>query len=155
MAVLWLRFLREIEDQMQEAPADLLESEEIKEALSLCEQGAFSTEELEVYDQYWDRISTEKGLNDQARSEGEVKGEAKGRAEGLAEGLAEGETKGRVKGRAEGLAEGEAKGRAQELERIILSAYQNRLPIEQIRAFSGLSNDDIMEILERNKAHQS
>jgi predicted transposase/invertase (TIGR01784 family) len=123
MAVLWLRFLHEIEDQTHEISSELLENEEIKEALSLCEEGAFTAEELEIYDRYWDRISTEKGLNDQAR----VEGEAKGRSE----------------------------GRTQELERIILSAYQNKLSIEQIRAFSGLSNGNILEILERNKAHQS
>jgi predicted transposase/invertase (TIGR01784 family) len=126
MAVLWLRFLREIADQTQEVPADLLESAEIKEALSLCEEGAFTAEELEIYDQYWDRISTEKGLNDQARSEGLAKGRA----------------------------EGEAKGRAKELERIVLAACQNRLPIEQIQAFSGLTNDAVLEILERNNAQE-
>jgi hypothetical protein len=69
----------EIEDQTREVSADLLESEEIKEALALCEEGAFTVEELEIYDQYWDRISTEKGLNDQAKAEGEAK-RTRGRA---------------------------------------------------------------------------
>jgi predicted transposase/invertase (TIGR01784 family) len=123
MAVLWLRFLREIEDRTQKVPAELLENEEIQEALALCEEGAFTPEELEMYDQYWDRISTEKGLNDQARAEGM----AKGHTEGL------------------------AKGRAEELKRIVLTAYQNNLSIEQIQAFSGLSKDDIHEILKQNK----
>ncbi|MDR0732473.1 MAG: hypothetical protein LBF08_00200, partial [Dysgonamonadaceae bacterium] len=86
-----------------------------------CEEGAFTPEEMEIYDQYWDRISTEKGLNWQFRKDG----------------------------LAEGLAKGEAKGRAKELERIVLSAYQNKLSIEQIQAFSGLSKDAIHKILNR------
>ena len=142
MAVLWLRFLREIEDQTRQVPAGLLESEEIREALELCEEGAFTPEEMEVYDRHWDRISTEKSLNDQALAEGLAKGRAEGLAEGRAEGLAEGEAKGR--------AEGEAKGRAKELERIILTAHQNKLSIRQIQAFSGLSEAAVREILKRH-----
>jgi predicted transposase/invertase (TIGR01784 family) len=137
MAVLWLRFLREIEDMTRKVPAGLLESEEIREALTLCEEGAFSPEEMELYDRYWDRISTEKGLNGQSRAEGLAEGEAKGRAEGRAE------------GRIEGLAEGEAKGRAEALEKIVLTAYQNRLSTEQIQAFSGLSKNDVLDILKK------
>ncbi|MDR0614212.1 MAG: Rpn family recombination-promoting nuclease/putative transposase [Dysgonamonadaceae bacterium] len=141
MAVLWLRFLREIEDQTRKVPEGLLESEEIREALELCEEGAFTPEEMEAYDRHWDRISTEKGLNDQARAEGLAKGLAEGEAKGRAEGRAEGEAK--------GLAEGEAKGRVKELERIILTAHQNKLSIQQIQAFSGLSEDAVREILKR------
>ena len=147
MAVLWLRFLREIEDRTQEVSVDLLENTEIQEALALCEEGAFSREELELYDRYWDRIRTEKGLNDQARAEGLTEGLAKGLAEGESKGLAKGLAEGESKGLAKGLAEGEAKG----LEKAVLSAYQNNFSIEQIQAFSNLSKDSIHEILNRNK----
>jgi predicted transposase/invertase (TIGR01784 family) len=130
MSVLWLRFLCEVEDQTRNVSADLLENAEIQEALALCEEGAFTPEELEVYDQYWDYIRTEKGLAYQAR------------VEGL--------TEGRAEGRAEGLAKGEEKGREKELERTVCTAYQNKFSIEQIQAFSNLSKDRIHEILKRN-----
>jgi predicted transposase/invertase (TIGR01784 family) len=53
---------------------------------------------------------------------------------------------GRMEGLAEGLAEGEKKG----LEKSVLAAYRNSLSIEQIQAFSGLSEEQIHEILKRN-----
>jgi predicted transposase/invertase (TIGR01784 family) len=143
MAALWLRFLSEIEDQTQDVSVDLLKNEEIQEALSLCEEAAFTKEELEIYDQYWDYIRREKGLVDCARREGV----AEGRVEGIIEGIAKGITEGIAKGRAEGIAEGQAK----ELEKLVLTAYQNKLPIEQIQTFFNLSNDDVLDILKRNK----
>ena len=45
MATLWLRFLSEVEDATQTVSAELLNNPEIQEALSLCEEGAFSREE--------------------------------------------------------------------------------------------------------------
>jgi hypothetical protein len=43
--------------------------------------------------------------------------------------------------------EGEAKGKAEELERIVLTAWQNKFSVEQIQAFSGLSEERVREIL--------
>ena len=143
MACLWLKFLSEVEDATQTVSPELLNNSEIQEALSLCEEGAFTEEELERYDKYWDYVRTEKGIKDLARMEGEATGRAEGRAEGKAEGRAE--------GRAEGEATGRTKGKAEELERIVLNAYQNKFTVEQIRAFSSLSKEDILEILKRNK----
>ncbi|MDR0733016.1 MAG: hypothetical protein LBF08_03000, partial [Dysgonamonadaceae bacterium] len=112
-----------------------------------CEEGAFTPEEMEIYDQYWDRISTEKGLNWQFRKDGLAEGRAEGRVEGEAKGLVKGLAKGRAEGLAKGHAEGLAEGEAKALEKIVLSAYQNKLSIEQIQAFSGLSKDAIHKIL--------
>jgi predicted transposase/invertase (TIGR01784 family) len=167
MAVLWLRFLSEIEDATQNVSVDLLGNTEIEEALSLCEEGAFTPEELELYDRYWDYVRTEKGIADVARVEGLVEGKAegeaiglakgkieglaKGKVEGLAKGLAKGKAEGEAIGLAKGLAEGEAIGREKELERTVLTAYQNKFSIEQIHAFSNRSKEDIFEILKRNK----
>ncbi|MDR2681176.1 MAG: Rpn family recombination-promoting nuclease/putative transposase [Tannerella sp.] len=110
MAVLWLRFLSEVEDRTENISPDLLENEEIKEALTLCEEAAFTKEELEWYEHYWDLVRTEKGLVETAKAEGLAKG----------------------------------------LERTVLTAYQNNFSIEQIRMFSGLNEDAILEILKRN-----
>jgi predicted transposase YdaD len=50
-----------------------------------------------------------------------------------------------------GLEEGVEKGRAGELERIVTAAGENKLSVEKIRAITGLSDDDIREILKRNE----
>lgn len=139
MAYLWLKFLSEVEDATQTVSTELLNNPEIQEALSLCEEGAFTDEEMARYDKYWDYVRTEKGIKDLAWMEGEAEGRIEGRAEGRIEGMAEGRVEGRIEGKAE------------ELERIVLNAYQNKFTVEQIRAFSSLSEEDIREILKRNK----
>jgi predicted transposase/invertase (TIGR01784 family) len=134
MAVLWLRFLHEVNDETRKVSPDLQENEEIQEALDLCEEGAFTPQELEAYDQYWDSIRTLNSWSESV-SVAETKGLEKGRE------------KGREEGREEGLAEGLEKG----MEKIVLTAYQNKFSVEQIRAFSNLNQDNILEILKRNK----
>lgn len=101
LRLLWLRFLREIDEKTKKVPEDLLAIPEIAEAVSLSEEAAYTPGELDVYQSYWDSVSREKTLI----SENYSKGEAKGLAKGMAEGLAKGE----AKGLAEGLAKGEAK----------------------------------------------
>jgi predicted transposase/invertase (TIGR01784 family) len=138
MAALWLRFLSEVENKTECVSPDLLANDDIREALALCEEGAFTSEELMRYEQYWDWVRTENGLISVAENKGRAEGEAKGRAEGL------------VEGEARGLAKGRAEGRVEELERSVLAAYQNHFSIEQIRLFSGLDEEAILEILKRN-----
>ncbi len=87
--------MTEIDDNLTEAPADLLAMPEIKEALENLLISGFSKAELEGYDKYWDSIRTEKTLQSGFLE--------KGRAEGREEGLAEGEQIGIGKGRIEGL----------------------------------------------------
>jgi predicted transposase/invertase (TIGR01784 family) len=140
MAVLWLRFLSEIEDRTESVSPDLLENEEIKEALTLCEEGAFTKEELEWYEQYWDSILTEKGLIDTAETEGWTKGMARGMARGMAEGMAEG----RAKGMAEGMAEGRAEGRA-EGEAIGLAKGKAEMAVRCAR--KGMSETEIADLM--------
>jgi len=60
MQVLWLRFLTEINEKTQEAPAELLENEEVNEALEIVERAAFNDEEMRAYDKFWDRVSTQR-----------------------------------------------------------------------------------------------
>jgi hypothetical protein len=49
MAVLWLRFLKEIA-RYNTPPEELLEAEEIKQAIAICEEGAYTKAELAIYD---------------------------------------------------------------------------------------------------------
>ena len=65
MAVLWLRFLKEVGEKMFVLPEELKKNELINKAAELCEQGAFTPEELDIYEAYWDRVSTEKSVRNE------------------------------------------------------------------------------------------
>ena len=86
MAVLWLRFLTEINGNTKDAPAELLENEQTCKALSIVEKSAMSEAQLYAYEKFWMGITDEKGFLEARYN----KGRAEGRAEGLAEGRAEG-----------------------------------------------------------------
>ena len=93
LAVLWLRFLKEINERTETVDSSLLEVEQIREALSLLEVSSYNAEELREYDKSWDAVSSEKtllsGKYDQGKAEGKVEGLTEGIARGLAEGKAE------------------------------------------------------------------
>ena len=60
MAVLWLRFLTEINNETEVAPAELLENSDTSKALSIVEAAAYTETQLYAYDLFWDAVSTEK-----------------------------------------------------------------------------------------------
>ncbi|MDR1116457.1 MAG: Rpn family recombination-promoting nuclease/putative transposase [Tannerella sp.] len=130
MAVLWLRFLKEVEEKLYVVPAELKENEKISRALDICEEGAFTEAELYAYDRYWDSIRIQKSLI--------LGGKLEGRAEGKVEGLAE------------GLAKGREEGRAESLTGFVLNCRRNSLTIEQIQAITGLGRERILEIFRSN-----
>ena len=69
MQVLWLRFLTEINDNTREAPAELLENAEVREALEIVERAAFSDAEMRAYDKFWDHVSIQKTLDNARKRE--------------------------------------------------------------------------------------
>ena len=81
LAVLWLRFLKEIKDGTEQVDEAFFQVESIKEALQLAQESAYTSEELIIYNKSWDVVSTGKTLMLGKFAEGE----AKGKAEGLAE----------------------------------------------------------------------
>ena len=87
MAVLWLRFLTEINENTDEVPAELLENEQIRKALSIVEKSAMTEGQLYVYERFWDQVNREHVLAEGNFNDGLAIGEAKGRAEGRAEGI--------------------------------------------------------------------
>jgi predicted transposase/invertase (TIGR01784 family) len=89
LTVLWLRFMNELTNHTREVDPELLEVAEIKEAVSLTEEAAYSLAELDAYEGYWKAVRSESSLLYTARAEGEAKGLAKGRAEGKVEGKVE------------------------------------------------------------------
>ncbi len=91
MAVLWLKFLTEIDENTEDAPKELLENPDTNKALREVQSMAYTKDELAAYEDFWDRMGADRLLFvDNARRNLE-QGRAEGRAEGLAEGRAEGE----------------------------------------------------------------
>ena len=81
MAILWLRFLTEINEDTQEAPAELLENEDIRKALSIVEKSAMSEAQLYAYERFWDEVNRNQVLNESHFKKGMEKGIEKGVAE--------------------------------------------------------------------------
>ena len=79
MEVLWLRYLTEIDEKTTKVPEELLENPEIKKAVTVLEESAFTPEQLLGYEKFWDIISVEKTLISSAERTGLEKGKAEGR----------------------------------------------------------------------------
>lgn len=92
MAVLWLRFLTEIDEQTKQAPQELLDNPETRKALKAVEESAMTKNELLAYEDFWDKLGAERLLfvdsNRINREEGRAEGRAEGRTEGIIEGCA-------------------------------------------------------------------
>ncbi|MCD8573882.1 MAG: Rpn family recombination-promoting nuclease/putative transposase [Gammaproteobacteria bacterium] len=101
LKLLWLRFLREINEKTQTVSEELLTIPEIAKAVQLTEESAYSKAELAFYESYWDQVSREKTLLSEKYTEGKAEGFAEGEAKGKAEGLAEGKAEGKAEGRVE------------------------------------------------------
>ena len=66
MQVLWLRFLTEIGEDTKEVPEELIENAEVKQAIEILEESAYTDKELEQYDKFWDAIRIEQAFVDEA-----------------------------------------------------------------------------------------
>lgn len=66
MQVLWLRFLTEIGEDTKEVPEELIENAEVKQAIEIVEESAYTDEELAQYDKFWDVIRIEQAFVDEA-----------------------------------------------------------------------------------------
>ena len=87
MAVLWLRYLTEIDEHTRQAPKELLENPEISKAVTQIEESAFNDAQLWWYDDFWDAVRVENTLISDALREGRQKGMEEGRQEGIQEGI--------------------------------------------------------------------
>lgn len=85
MHVLWLRYLTEINEKTREVPEVLLETPEIKKAVTILEESAFTPAQLLGYEKFWDIISVERTLISSAERRGLKKGKEEGREEGREE----------------------------------------------------------------------
>lgn len=91
MHILWLRYLTEINDNTREVPQELLDNPEIKKAVTVLEESAFTPAQLQGYDDFWDAVRVEKTIRVSAEEKGRQEGREEGRQEGRVEGRAEGE----------------------------------------------------------------
>lgn len=82
LKVLWLRFMRELNEQTKEVDPALLAISEIKEAIHLAEEAGYTPAELNEYEAYWKQVSSEKTL--------QIEATEKGRAEGIKQGIEQG-----------------------------------------------------------------
>ncbi len=76
LRLLWLRFLREIDEKTTTVSKDLLAVPEISQALKLAEESAYTPGELNIYESYWDQVSREKTLIMDKYAEGKAEGKA-------------------------------------------------------------------------------
>lgn len=85
LRLLWLRFLREIDEKTTTVSKELLDVPEIAQAIELAEESAYTPGELEVYQSYWDSVSRERTF----LMDSYDKGLAKGLAQGITDGKIE------------------------------------------------------------------
>jgi len=79
MAVLWLKFLTEIDESTEEVDAELLENPDTAQALQILEKSAYDDSQLYAYEYFWDAV-----VNERVAIEGGYK-------RGMADGMAQGE----------------------------------------------------------------
>lgn len=138
MAVLWLRYLTEINEDTRSVPQELLEQAETKKAIELVEQGAYTDAQMEWYDEFWDAVRVEKTLVNSAVR--------KGLAQGIEQGLAQGIEQGLAKGLAQGIEQGMAQGMAQGIMSVARNLKSVGMSVEEIIKVTGLSTGEVEEL---------
>lgn len=134
MAVLWLKFLTQIDEDTTVVPQDLLDNPETSKALETVEEAAMTKSELLAYDDFWDKVGTERLLFIDSNKISREKGFAKGRAVGLEEGRQEGRQEGREEARAE-------------MVRLMLS---KGMSLDQIASLTDLSLEAVRALIGQN-----
>jgi predicted transposase/invertase (TIGR01784 family) len=132
LQILWLRFLSEVNEKSRDIDPALLAVPEIRKAVELSEEAAYTKADLEAYHTYWDWVSSEKTLFSGRFREGEEVGEKRG----LEKGLELGEKK--------GLELGEKKGKAEEKILIAKSLLAQKVAIPIIASATSLSEAEIV-----------
>jgi predicted transposase/invertase (TIGR01784 family) len=82
IGVLWLRFLREINENLVSIPKEFQEDPDLAMAVELAQESTYTEDELALYDQYLDAIRVEQTVRVDSYKEG--------KAEGIEEGLEKG-----------------------------------------------------------------
>jgi predicted transposase/invertase (TIGR01784 family) len=126
VTLLWLRFLKEIVNNTEMIPQELMDVPEIAEAVEALKESSYSREELEKYEKYWDIVRTQRMFLKDALKKGWMQGVEEGKAEGKVEGKAEGEQLATLK--------------------IAKKLKDNGFPIDEISKLTGLGTEEIIAI---------
>ena len=131
---LWLRFLTEINEQTEQAPAELLANEYTQEAIKYMEIGAYTRQQLDAYAQFKIDLLTVRNMFSTIQRQG------------WTEGWTEGREKGWEKGQSEGWEKGQAEGRAEE--KIIIATKLKKLGLsaKEISESTGLSAKEVEKL---------
>lgn len=76
LAVLWCRFLTEINEHTTDVDDALLAESDVRSAIDLIEQSAYTDSERLTYERYWDMVSRERTALDEAEDRGRKEGRA-------------------------------------------------------------------------------
>jgi len=80
---LWLRFLTEVNEKTKEIPKELLDNDDIREAVGYVERSAYTKEQLEAYDKWKIDTMTARSMLNAAKTEGETSNQKKVIANGV------------------------------------------------------------------------
>ena len=122
LQVLWLRYLSEIKNKTDTISPELFEIQEIREAIDLLQESAYTKSELAVYDKYWDSISIERSLLAGSFSDGEIAGMIKGEIKGMSKGI----------------------------ELMIVNGYKTGGTIEFLSKMAAVSEEEVTNVLRKN-----
>jgi len=78
IGVLWLRFLRETNENLLSIPPEFQEDPDLAMAVELAQESAYTEDELALYDQYLDAIRVEQTVRADSYEEGKAEGIEKG-----------------------------------------------------------------------------
>ena len=125
-------------------PEELLENPETSKALKEVEESAYTEQEMDAYEDFWDKLGAERLLfvdsNSISREEGRAEGREEGRKEGLEVGRKEGLEAGRKEGLEAGRKAGLEAGRKEErteMARKMLAMGMDRTTVSQLTGLSG------------------
>ncbi len=90
LLILWLRFLNEVDEKTTTLDSEFLSIPEIKEAAEISEVQAYTPDQLEWYDKFWDGVRVEKTFISQSLKSGYESGVEKGIEMGIEKGIEKG-----------------------------------------------------------------
>lgn len=125
---LLISLLNEIDTNTEQVPTELKENPEIQKALEELKVTGFTEEELRAYEKLLDNIRVERTLQQDSYEKGVEEGMEKGMEQGVEIGLTKGQNKEKFT-----------------IAQKMLSA---KLPYSQIIAFTGLTEEQLKEILD-------
>lgn len=85
MAILWLRFLTEMNSETDTVPEDFLQNPYLKQAVKLLETSSYNETQLYTYEKFWDAVASERAMVNDALKEGKKQGIAEGKKQGAKE----------------------------------------------------------------------